>query len=267
MAENGIVNMLTALDVQGMLQIDRSTVYRMADAGQLPAIKVGKQWRFPADQLDNWFQAQATMTVVPVKRPLKSQSISPGQPRELNELLSWEWLQIIQETFANLLGVMIVVTDIEGRPINSPTHPCSLFTAVSRQSGSMSKFIESWRELATAINFTPAFRVSHLGLLCARSMIAMGTELKGMVIAGCIAPDEWPPSSDEVAAIAGKFGVSPDLFRYHAEDVYVLDDEQQARVLTTIPQIATLIAHIVDERKILIDRLETIASLTQLSRL
>lgn len=257
--------MLTALDVQEMLQIDRSTVYRMADSGRLPAIKVGKQWRFPADQIQDWFQAQATIADVPVSHLLKSQTISSGQSRELNELLSWEWLRIIQETFANLLGVMIVVTNIEGQPINCPTRPCGLFTTVRQQPGAMSKFIESWRGLATAVDLTPSFRVGRMGLLSARSMIAIGTELKGMVIVGCIAPEEWPPSPDKLAVIAGKFGVSPDLFRYHAKDIYVLDEFQRARVLATIPQIATLIAHIVNERKILIDRLEAIASLTRIS--
>lgn len=257
--------MLTALDVQEMLQIDRSTVYRMADSGRLPAIKVGKQWRFPADQIHDWFQAQATIADVPVCHLLKSQTISSGQSRELNELLSWEWLRIIQETFANLLGVMIVVTNIEGQPINCPTRPCGLFTAVRQQPGAMSKFIESWRGLATAVDLTTSFRVGRMGLLSARSMIAVGTELKGMVIAGCIAPEEWPPSPDKLAVIAGKLGVSPDLFRYNAKDIYVLDEFQRARVLATIPQIATLIAHIVNERKILIDRLEAIASLTRIS--
>ena len=262
MAENGVTEMLTALDVQGMLQIDRSTVYRMADAGRLPAIKVGKQWRFPADQIQQWFQAQTKATAVPTN----SQAFLPGQPRELNELLSRGWLQIIQETFANLLGVMIVVTDIDGQPINQPTNPCGLFAAVSQQAGAMSQFIESWRGLATAVDLTPSFRVGQLGLLSARSMIAIGTELKGMVIAGCIAPEEWLPPPDEIAAIAGKYGVVPDLIRYHAKDVYVLDHEQQARALATISQIAALIAYAVDERKLLIDRLEAIASLTQLGQ-
>lgn len=262
MVENGITEMLTAHDVQGMLQIDRSTVYRMAEAGQLPAMKVGKQWRFPSDQFHIWFQAQVAPTAVPQNH--RSPSILPAPSRELGDLLSWEWLRIIQETFANLLGVMIVVTDIEGRPINRPTRPCGLFTAVSQQPGAMSKFIESWRGLATAVDLTPSFRVGRMGLLSARSMIAVGTELKGMVIAGCIAPEKWPPSPDEVTVIADKFGVSSDLYRYHAKDIYVLDEFQRARVLATIPQIATLIAHIVDERKLLIDRLEAIASLTRI---
>lgn len=38
---------LTARDVQDLIRVDRSTIYRMAESGRLPAIKVGRQWRFP----------------------------------------------------------------------------------------------------------------------------------------------------------------------------------------------------------------------------
>ncbi len=53
-----MADMLTAKDVQDLLQVDRSTVYRMAEAGRLPAIKVGKQWRFPAAQIEEWMTTQ-----------------------------------------------------------------------------------------------------------------------------------------------------------------------------------------------------------------
>ena len=43
--------LLSARQVQDILHIDRSTVYRMAEDGRLPAIRVGKQWRFPAEEI------------------------------------------------------------------------------------------------------------------------------------------------------------------------------------------------------------------------
>ena len=49
-----MTEMLTAKDMQTLLQVDRSTIYRMAEAGQLPAVKVGKQWRFPGDLVEDW---------------------------------------------------------------------------------------------------------------------------------------------------------------------------------------------------------------------
>lgn len=254
--------MLTAKEIQERLQIDRSTVYRMADAGQLPAIKVGKQWRFPADQFQRWYESQVgTTAVLTPKTPVP---LPTAPTHELGDLLSWEWLRLVQEMFAELLGVMIVVTDIEGRPINHPTNPCGLYTAVSQQPGAMVQFIQSWRGLAAAVDLTPTFRPGHLGLLCARSLIAIGTELKGMVIAGCVAPDNWPPSPETTAAISNRFGMSVEDFSSHLHEVYRLDQTQKNRVLSTLPKISTLIAHIVEDRKQLVDRLETIATLSQL---
>ena len=44
--------LLTAQQVREVLDIDTSTIYRMASDGRLAAVKVGRQWRFPADQIE-----------------------------------------------------------------------------------------------------------------------------------------------------------------------------------------------------------------------
>ncbi len=47
-------SLLTTKDVQALINVDKSTIYRMAETGRIPAIKVGRQWRFPADQIERW---------------------------------------------------------------------------------------------------------------------------------------------------------------------------------------------------------------------
>lgn len=259
-----MTEMLTAKDIQDMLQVDRSTVYRMAESGQLPAIKVGKQWRFPSSQIDNWFQLNISTPLPVATAAAKTQTISNNKPLMLSELLPIECVQLIQDSFADLLGVMLVVTDMEGRPITEPSHPCGLFEAINSQPDAVQKCIQSWHLLAEAIDLSPSFNLSHLGLLCARSMIRVGVELKGMVVAGCIAPETWPPRTAEVEQIAADFGVEPELMFQRLQDVYQLNERQKRQVLTFLPRIANIIAHIIDERKSLVGRLEAIASLTQL---
>lgn len=79
MTSNGKTDMLTAREIQERLQIDRSTIYRMAEAGQLPAIKVGKQWRFPADQFQHWYERQVSTTAVFVaKTPYLCPTLLPA---------------------------------------------------------------------------------------------------------------------------------------------------------------------------------------------
>ena len=59
-----MTSMLTTKDLQEIINVDRSTIYRMAEAGKLPAIKVGRQWRFPADEIETWL-AGGEQDVVP----------------------------------------------------------------------------------------------------------------------------------------------------------------------------------------------------------
>ena len=44
--------LLTVSEVAEFLRINKSTVYRMAKQGRLPATRVGRQWRFRRSVLD-----------------------------------------------------------------------------------------------------------------------------------------------------------------------------------------------------------------------
>jgi len=44
--------LLTVSEVADMLRINKSTVYRMAKQGRLPATRVGRQWRFRESVLE-----------------------------------------------------------------------------------------------------------------------------------------------------------------------------------------------------------------------
>jgi excisionase family DNA binding protein len=48
----GVNALLTTKQLQELLSIDRTTVYRMLKDGRLTGIKVGTQWRFSRDEVD-----------------------------------------------------------------------------------------------------------------------------------------------------------------------------------------------------------------------
>ena len=48
---------LTVEDAAQYLKLGRSTVYRLAQEGKLPAHKFGRQWRFDAAELDEWMKS------------------------------------------------------------------------------------------------------------------------------------------------------------------------------------------------------------------
>ncbi len=99
-------------------------------------------------------------------------------------------------------------------------------------------------------------------MLCTRAMIRVGTELKGMIVAGCVAPPNWPPEESEVTAIAEEFGLKREQVDAHIEQVFELDRKQRQRILDNMQRIANIVTHIVDERKTLFGRLTAIADLT-----
>ena len=47
---------LTVEQIAAYLQVSKETVYRWLDRGSIPAAKIGRQWRFKTDQVDDWVE-------------------------------------------------------------------------------------------------------------------------------------------------------------------------------------------------------------------
>jgi len=50
---------MTVEEVARYLSLVPATIYRKARAGEIPAVKMGKCWRFPKDTLDSWLNNKA----------------------------------------------------------------------------------------------------------------------------------------------------------------------------------------------------------------
>ena len=51
-------NFLTTEEVLEYLQVNLRTVYRLIKAGKIPAVRVGRQWRFRRRDIDRWLDGQ-----------------------------------------------------------------------------------------------------------------------------------------------------------------------------------------------------------------
>src|SRR5215211_6023874 len=51
---------LTTEEVLEYLQVNLRTVYRLIKAGKIPAVRVGRQWRFRKRDIDAWLDTQRT---------------------------------------------------------------------------------------------------------------------------------------------------------------------------------------------------------------
>jgi excisionase family DNA binding protein len=51
---------LTTEEVLGCLKVNPRTIYRLIRTGELPAIRIGRQWRFRRADLHAWIDRQRT---------------------------------------------------------------------------------------------------------------------------------------------------------------------------------------------------------------
>jgi excisionase family DNA binding protein len=56
---------LTTEEVLEYLQVNLRTVYRLIKAGKIPAVRVGRQWRFRKRDIDQWLDGQRTHSAAP----------------------------------------------------------------------------------------------------------------------------------------------------------------------------------------------------------
>ncbi len=55
---NGNHEFMTTDDVLGYLRVNARTVYRLIKSGELPAVRIGRQWRIRRTDLDLWLSGQ-----------------------------------------------------------------------------------------------------------------------------------------------------------------------------------------------------------------
>ncbi len=262
--------LLTTQQVQELLQVDRTTIYRMVESGRLPAIRVGKQWRFPQAEIDEWLRAQTVARPGPAVTggalngvgPAPAAGVAPGS--ELAEILPLGCAQLIQDAFADILGVMAVITDMAGQPVTEVSNPCGFYTALIEDPAAAARCSATWQRLAASPLIEPRFFPSEMGLLCARGLIRAGSELKGMLVVGGIAPDTWPPTMDQAAELGVAFGLRREEVLAHAERVYHLDPAERRRALRSVQRVADIFSHIAVDRQRLCGQLQAIASLTSI---
>ncbi len=248
---------LTTREVQDLINVDRSTVYRMAEDGRLPGVKIGRQWRFPADRIAAQFGTHAP---APPRPPAEASAASTSSTG-LRQLLVPEAAQSVADLLGDLFGVMAVVTDMDGRPMTAVANPCGFYAAIADRPNAAEACLDQWRRLADEPDMAPRFIPSHLGFLCARSFIRVGPQLVGMVIVGGVTAVDGPPTVDDLQRVADELGMSVDALVAVGDQTWHLDESQQQWVLGMLPRVADLISQLASARSQLLDKLDAIATL------
>ncbi len=235
---------LTSQELQELINVDRSTVYRMAEDGRLPCVKVGRQWRFPADRIYEQFG---------LTTPPPTSETGDASDASLAGLLRPAVAQSVADLIGDLFGVMSVLTDMDGRAITSVANPCGYYAAVADQPGAAEACLAEWRLFASEPHVAPRFVPTHLGFLCARTFVWVDLKPLGMIVVGGVRPPTWPPAGEHVGAIAEEFGVPREVLLDSVEQTWNLDLAEQRRILQLLPQMGDLVSQLATARCQLLD--------------
>lgn len=102
--------LFTAKQTQELLKVDRTTIYRMIKDGRLNGVKVGQQWRFYTNEVND--------LVAGVNR-LGDRNI----PIEA-DILPLHCMQPVQDVFAEIAQVGAVTADKKGQPLTKISNSC-----------------------------------------------------------------------------------------------------------------------------------------------
>ncbi|MFB0526854.1 MAG: helix-turn-helix domain-containing protein [bacterium] len=51
--------LMTIKEVADYLRLSKVTVYKMTRQGKIPALKIGKQWRYNKSEIDSWVKQKS----------------------------------------------------------------------------------------------------------------------------------------------------------------------------------------------------------------
>lgn len=235
--------LLTTRELQDLLQLDRVTIYRMVKEGELPALRVGGQWRFSAEAIDGWLAGQQGE---PAPR-LNAREPAPDlENLELDDLIDVATLQAIQNQFAQLVGVAAFITDLEGQPF-APCSRCSQFCQIihSRPEG-MAACQASWRSIALLDQEGAAIHVCHAGIQYASAPVSVGQQRLGLVTAGQFFTEPPDPAAFRERALATgvRLGISGEALAGAMDSLTILSHDQAMQITNLLQTIANAISSI-----------------------
>lgn len=247
-------DLLTTRQVQELLQVDRTTVYRMLKDGRLPGVKVGKQWRFHREAVNQFLSTDP--------QPSPPARIS----QEPLDVLPLPCIQAMQDVCAEMANIGAVTTDLDGRPLTNISN-CGRFCQLmlSSESG-YAACQSSWQKIAGQQDVQPRFLTCHAGLQYARAHIKVNGQNSAMLIAGQFYT--IPPAAEDaekrIRQLAKQHNIDPNNLLDASHDIPFLDARSRAEITNWLNKVAGALSQIGRERADLIGRLQRIAEMSSL---
>lgn len=217
-------DLLTTKQLQELLQLDRTTIYRMLKDGRLTGVKVGNQWRFRRQEVEALLSRAAS---------LESDYGPPStSPTPSTKIIPLSCIQVIQDVFAEITGIGAVIITPKGELLTKLSNCCRFCDLIMASESGRQTCINSWRKLARQAEDRTKFATCNAGLQYARAPIKVNDRFEGMLIAGQFYTE--PPKADEervrVQRLAKKHELDVRALAEAAQELPVLDHHKRAQL-------------------------------------
>ena len=246
--------LLTAKQVQELLHVDRTTIYRMLKDGRLTGVKVGERWRFSAQEVEAMLSG------------MNHQS-NDNTPIPITEnILPLHCMQPVQDVFAEIAEVGSVTTGVDGHPLTRISNSCDFCKLIMGSEDGRQACSASWRTLAQQTSQSPEFISCHAGLQYARARIDVRGETIAILVAGQFYANDPEPEEEEerMQALAKTYHIDTELLSRAARQISVLDARKVPQISGWLGRVAYTFEQISSERASLKNRLEQISAISNI---
>jgi excisionase family DNA binding protein len=248
-------DLLTTKQLMDLLRVDRTTIYRMLNDGRLPGVRVGGQWRFQRQAIEEWLQQ---------KTPPELREIKANTDEKAGiEVLPLYCLQPIQEVFAQTSDVGALTTDLEGKPLTPVSNSSSFCNLILSTEQGRAKCEACWKRLADQVEQHPRLEKCHAGLTYARGRIVVEGNFIAMFFVGQFTVEDGAMirSRSHLSRVARDCGVDVNELGAAAKELKTLEKRRAERLLGLLQLVADTYSHIGEERLELLSRLKKVAEI------
>ncbi len=245
-------DLLTTKELQTLLGVDRKTVYRMLKDKQLPAVRVGGQWRFPRQAIHHWLHDDE-LAATPQPRLVNDDN---------NDILPLDCFASVQDVFAEATGVGAITTDLDGNPLTEMSHSCAFCQLILASPEGRKRCQASWRRLGVSAAPTQ-LETCHAGLAYARGKIQVEQEFVAMVFAGQIVTTTAARKRilANVPALAESCNIPEIELRRAAGAIQIIEPLHATKILRMLDKVAQTFSQIGRRRLDLLLRLRRVAQI------
>ncbi len=243
--------LLTTKQVQDLLQVDRTTIYRMLNDGRLVGVKIGQQWRFSRQEVESMLSGNHAVA---------EKSLPPLQ------VLPIHCIQAIQDVFSEVAEIGSVTTSAQGEPLTHVSNMGSFCQLIQNSPSGRSACMKSWQNLAEKPGKNPTFFTCHAGLQYACAQIEIEGKKTAVLIAGQFYahPPELGEEADRIQHLAGEHQINAGALSTAARKIPLLDARNRNQIGAWLERVAHTFEDIGHERSALLGRLRKIAAMSTL---